>query len=105
MAKAARTGGTSKDQPAPVLSNHTPLARLGPLASAGAPIFHIHGDADKIAPIEANSAELARRYKAAGGKMEILVLPGKGHEVIPEYWQQPKRADFFLKEINPPQDP
>ena len=105
LAKAAKTWGTSKEQLAADLANHNPLDRLGPLASAAVPIFHIHGDADKIVPIEANSAELARRYKAAGGKMEILVIPGKGHEVIPEYWQQPKLADFFLKEINPPQDP
>ena len=101
LAKAAKTYGTTEEQLAKDLANHNPLDRLGPLAAAGVPIFHIQGDADKAVPMEANSGELARRYKAAGGKIEILVIPGRGHEIIPEYWQQPKLADFFLEELKP----
>lgn len=100
LAKAAKTYEMTEEQLAKDLPNHNPLDRLAPLAAAGVPIFHVHGDSDKVVPLEANSAELARRYKAAGGQIEILVIPGKGHEIAPEIWRQPKLAEFFLEEIN-----
>ncbi len=100
LAKAAKTYGLTEEQLQKDFANHNPLDRLKPLAAAGVPIFHVHGDADDVVPLETNSAELARRYKAAGGKIELLIIPGKGHEIAPEIWQQTKLAEFFLREIN-----
>ena len=99
LAKAAKTYELTEEQLRKDLANHNPIDRLGPLAAAGVPIFHVHGDSDTVVPLETNSAELARRYKAAGGKIEILVIPGKGHEIAPEIWRQAKLAKFFLEEI------
>jgi hypothetical protein len=101
MAKTAKAWGMTEAELAQDLANHNPLDRLAPLAAAGVPILHVHGDADKLVPLESNSAQLARQYEAAGGKIEILVIPGKGHEIIPQYWQQPRLTDFFLEELTP----
>ena len=48
------------------LAEHNPIDRLSPLAKAGVPIMHVHGDADTVVPLEKNSGELARRYRALG---------------------------------------
>jgi predicted esterase len=81
------------------MGRHNPVARLRPLAEAQVPILHIHGDSDAIVPLELHSAELARRYKTLGGAAEVIVIPGKGHEVVSEYWQEPRLIDFFLKHM------
>lgn len=56
-----------------------PIDNLAPLAKAGVRILHIHGDQDEIVPMEANSTELAKRYRELGGTAEIVVLHGLGH--------------------------
>ena len=53
------------------LDQHNPVARLAPLAKAGVPIFHIHGDTDTVVPLKDNSEEVARRYRGDG---EVVVL-------------------------------
>jgi Prolyl oligopeptidase family len=44
-----------------------PIDNLAPLAKASVKILHIHGDADTLVPMAANSDELARRYRELGG--------------------------------------
>ena len=79
------------------LVKHNPLDRLAPLAAAGVRILHVHGDHDKAVPLETNSAELKRRYRALGGQAEVIVIPNKGHEIAPELWQETRLADFLLR--------
>jgi len=43
------------------------------------------------------SAELARRYRESGGSMALLVVPGRRHEVVPEYWPKLRLIAFLLK--------
>ena len=78
------------------IGRHNPLDRLAPLAKQGVPILHLQGDQDTAVPLEANSAELAARYRALGGAIELIVVEGKGHEIAPEYWENPRLAEFFL---------
>jgi len=78
-----------------------PIDRLAPLARARVPIFHIHGDADKVVPLEQNTLELARRYKALGGEAEVEVIHGKGHEEVPEFFQSERLLDFLLRFLRP----
>ena len=58
--------------------------------------MHLHGDADEVAPLETNSGELRRpyedRYDELGGKMELVVIKGEGHEFAPEYWKNPPQT-------------
>jgi hypothetical protein len=79
------------------LAEHNPIDRLAPLAKARIPILHLHGDADTVVPLERNSAELSRRYRALGGEMDLLVIPGIGHKVCPEFFEEPRLVDFFLR--------
>jgi len=83
------------------LSKNNPIDRLAPLARAKVPIFHIHGDADKVVPLEANTLELERRYKAMGGNAEVDVVPGKGHEEVPEFFQSERLLDYLLRCLSP----
>jgi dipeptidyl aminopeptidase/acylaminoacyl peptidase len=40
-----------------------PIARIDVLAKAKVPVFIIHGDVDKVVPLEGNSAELAQALR------------------------------------------
>ena len=81
-----------------ILAEHNPIDRLAPLAEAKVQIFHLHGDVDTVVPIEKNSNELARRYRALGGNMRVIVIKGKGHEACPAFFQHPQLLEFFLKQ-------
>jgi len=99
LGRIAKPYGISVEELRAQMDQHNPVARLRPLAAAGVPILHVHGDQDKAVPLQSHSAELARRYKALGGTAEVIVIPGKGHEVVPEYWQEPRLVEFFLKHV------
>jgi dipeptidyl aminopeptidase/acylaminoacyl peptidase len=76
------------------LRKNNPVDRLAPLAQAKVPIFHIHGDADGVVPLQQNTLEFARRYRALGGKIEVEVIRGKGHEEVPEFFESERLLDF-----------
>ena len=86
--------GLSEAELAAQLGRHNPIDRLAPLAKAKVPILHVHGDADKVVPLERNSGELARRYRALGGRARLIVVPGKGHQVCPQFLQCQELVDF-----------
>jgi pimeloyl-ACP methyl ester carboxylesterase len=96
LATACRAYGMDEATLAAQLTEHNPIDRLKPLAEAGVPILHVHGDSDKVVPIERNSAELARRYHALGGRMRLIIVPGKGHEEVPEFFQCQEVVDFVV---------
>lgn len=77
------------------LTQHNPIDRLGPLAKAGVPILHVHGDADQVVPLDRNSQVVRDRYEALGGTMKLIVVPGKGHAEIPEFFQEPQLVQFL----------
>jgi dipeptidyl aminopeptidase/acylaminoacyl peptidase len=96
LAKSCAAYGMSPSELAKHLAEHNPIDRLSPLARAKIPILHLHGDADTLVPLDRNSGELARRYQALGGPVELVVVKGKGHEVCPEFFQNQRLVDFFL---------
>ncbi len=83
------------------IAEHNPIERLAALAKAGVPILHVHGDADQVVPLEENSGELARRYRAQGGQVRLIVIPGKGHQVCPEFFQCQELVDFVIAHAEP----
>lgn len=101
LARAAGAYRLSADDLAAKLTDHNPIERLGPLAQAGVPLFAIHGDADKVVPLEANSGEVERRYRQLGGKMQLIVPPGQGHNMWPGFFQCPELVDFVLRHARP----
>jgi dipeptidyl aminopeptidase/acylaminoacyl peptidase len=83
------------------LNENNPIDRLRPLARAKIPVFLIHGDADKVVPLDQNTLEFARRYKALGGHTEVEVVHGKGHEEVPEFFESQRLLDFLLRYSRP----
>jgi len=72
-----------------------PIDNLAPLAKARVKILHIHGDQDKLVPLEPNSAVLISRYKAAGGAAALVTLTGLGHGGK-EFYESRPGIDFLL---------
>ena len=81
------------------LTEHNPIDRLAPLAKAGVPLFAIHGDIDKAVPIEANSGEMRKRYEALGGKMQLIIPAGQGHNMWEGFFQCQELVDFVIKQV------
>jgi hypothetical protein len=82
------------------LHKNNPIDRLAPLARDHVPIFHVHGDADKVVSLEQNPLELARRYNALGGKVEVEVIHGNGHEEVPEFFESERLLDYLTRHLN-----
>ena len=80
---------------------HNPIDRLAPLAKAGVPIFHIHGDTDDVVPLPDNSALLASRYRELGGSMRLRIPPGQGHNVWDGFFQCRELVEFVIAHASP----
>jgi dipeptidyl aminopeptidase/acylaminoacyl peptidase len=79
-------------------NEHNPVDRVASLAAAQVPIFHIHGDVDEVVPLESNSEALVGNYRSLGGPAELIVIKGKGHAEIPEFFQCPALVEFIRKQ-------
>ena len=78
------------------LADHNPIDRLAALAKAKVPLFAIHGDVDKVVPLEANSGEVRKRYETLGGEMQLIVPAGQGHNMWPGFFQCQELVDFVI---------
>jgi lysophospholipase L1-like esterase len=78
------------------LHDHNPIDRLAPLATAGIPIFHIHGDVDTVVPNADNSAILAQRYEKLGGTVQLEVAEGQGHNMWTGFFQHEPLIEFVV---------
>ena len=87
LAKAAPAFALTTEQLTARLAEFNPIDRLAPLAAARIPLFAIHGDADKVVPLELNSALVRDRYLALGGPMELIIPAGQGHNMWSGYFQ------------------
>lgn len=83
------------------LAAHNPVERLAPLAKARVPLFVIHGDSDKIVPLEANSALLKSRYDALGGPFQLIIAPGQGHNMWTGFFECGELVNFVKKNARP----
>ncbi len=102
LERAAKAYGMSVEDLQKELGRHNPVDRLAPLAANGVPLFHLHGDQDTVVPLAENSGLVASRYRELGGSIELVVVPGKGHEIAPEFWENPRLAEFFRKCLEKP---
>jgi len=92
--KAAGAYHLSAGELAARLVEYNPPDRLAPLAKAGVPFFAIHGDKDEVVPLEANSLEIQKRYTALGGRMQLLIPPGQGHNMWSGFFECQALVDF-----------
>ncbi len=100
VAKASGAYGMTAQELSSRLAEHNPIDRLAALAKAGVGLFAIHGDSDKVVPLEANSGEMRRRYEALGGKMQLVVPPGQGHNMWAGFFQCQELVDFVIAQVN-----
>ena len=92
---AAKAYGMTVQQMGMQLNQHNPIDLLSPLVKAGVPILFIHGDNDKVVPLPDNSEKLVHRYQELGGSANLIIVPGKGHEEIPQFFQSQQFVTFL----------
>ena len=73
-----------------------PVERVGSLIQAKVPVFHIHGDSDKVVPHTPNSVRIKKQYDAAGAPMELEVVPGQGHNMWKGWFESHTLLDFVI---------
>ncbi len=96
LARACGAYGMTAEQLAESLPAHNPVDRLAPLAKAGVPIFHIHGDRDRVVPLEQNSGEVKERYSKLNGTMVLETVEGRGHDMWRGWFESPALVDFVI---------
>jgi pimeloyl-ACP methyl ester carboxylesterase len=97
LGRAAPAYGITKHELAKRLAEFNPVDRLAPLAKAKVPIMHLHGDSDKIVPIEMNSGLVKEHYEKLGGEMKLEIIPGGGHDMNPHWFRSQALVDFLIK--------
>jgi pimeloyl-ACP methyl ester carboxylesterase len=79
-----------------------PVDQLDALATAGVPLLHVYGDADKVVPWDENTGVIAERYRALGGAVTLIAKPGVGHH--PHGLDDPTPiVEFIAKHARPDQ--
>ncbi len=101
IAKACSAYGLTAAELEAKLRDHNPIERMAPLTKAGVPFFAIHGDVDQLVPLEANSAELRRRYEKLGGTMDLVIPKNQGHNMWTGFFQCEELVAFVLKNARP----
>lgn len=101
VARAAGAYKLTPDELTAKLAEHNPVERLESLAKAKVPLFAIHGDIDKVVPLEANSGEVRKRYADFGGEMQLIVPKDQGHNMWPGFFQSQELVDFVIKHAQP----
>ncbi len=96
--KAAPAYGLTPKELAARLVELNPIERVGVLAKHHVPAFFIHGDADTVVPLKANSAEFAARYRAAGvpDSVTLIVAKGQGHNFWEGFFHCQGLVDFAI---------
>ena len=61
------------------------------------PIFIVHGDSDRVVPLAENSAVVAECYRKLGADAKVEVVPGKGHQVVDEFFKSAKLIQFMIE--------
>lgn len=96
--KAAPAYGLAPADLAARAAELCPIERIGVAAAGGVPVCIIHGDDDKVVPLEANSAELKRRYEAAGkgDLVRLIVAEKQGHNFWEGFFRCQELVDFLI---------
>ena len=77
---------------------HNPIHQLEALARAKVPLYMVHGDSDRIVPLEENTQIVINRYTKLGGEAEVKVVPGKGHQVVDDFFKSKELIEFIIQQ-------
>jgi len=89
--------GLTPEQLKARLVEFNPIEKLASLSRARVPLFAIHGDRDELVPLDKNSGEMKIRYEALGGKMDLIVPAGLGHNMWEGFFQCEELVRFVIK--------
>jgi len=98
IALAASAYSTTIDFMTSKYDSLSPMGKLQKLYEHSVPIYHIHGDADYLVPMDQNSQILHDRYTSLGGDFTLEVVEGQGHAEIPQYFESQNLLDFIFKD-------
>jgi hypothetical protein len=98
LEKAAPAYGLAADALAARRSELCPIEQAAVLAQHDIPVCIIHGDNDTVVPLEPNSAELRRRYEAAGKErlVQLIIANGQGHSFWEGFFTCQPLVDFLI---------
>ena len=77
---------------------HNQIHQLEALARAKVPLYMVHGDSDRIVPLEENTQIVINRYTKLGGEAEVKVVPGKGHQVVDDFFKSKELIEFIIQQ-------
>ncbi len=97
LAKASAAFGLTADQMGAKAKELNPVERAVVLAKAKVPVFHMHGDSDKVVPHTPNSARLKETYDKADAPMVLQVIPGQGHNMWEGWFHNQDLVDFVVR--------
>lgn len=83
------------------LSEFNPISNLAELAKRKVPMFAVHGDKDDPVPYDDNTKLLKENYAAAGGTIDVKIIPGGRHEISPAFFECQELIDFVIKHAKP----
>lgn len=83
------------------LLEFNPISNLAELARRKVPMFAVHGDKDDPVPYDDNTKLLKENYVAAGGTIDIKIIPGGRHEVSQAFFECQELIDFVIKHAKP----
>lgn len=96
IARAAGAYRMTKDELKAALHENNPTERLKPLATAKVPIFHIHGDNDKVVPYHLNTQVLVEKYLKLGGPAEVELIKDQGHNMWSGWFESETLTRFVI---------
>jgi len=98
LKRAAPAYGLTEAQLAASLATHNPIARIGELAKARIPVCLVHGDSDRVVPLQQNSAEVIRTYQTAGrhNLARLIVAEKQGHNFWEGFFRCRELIDFAI---------
>ena len=97
--KAAPAYGLTPAELASRTEDLCPIERIDVAARAGVPFCIIHGDRDIKVPLDPNSAELKRRYEAAGrgDLVTLIVAENQEHSLWEGYFHCEELVAFLIE--------
>jgi dipeptidyl aminopeptidase/acylaminoacyl peptidase len=99
LTQAAGAYGITPQQLEAGLAEQNPVAKASVLAKARIPVLIIHGDEDKVVPLEQNSAALRAHYQqnAAADVFQLIVAQGQGHNFWEGFFRCQPLIDFAVE--------
>lgn len=96
--KAATVYGLSVAEMKQKLEGLNPINHIDMLARSGVPACLIHGDQDKVVPLQENSAAFVERYRKAGkvDAVTLIVAKGQGHNFWEGFFRCQPLIDFVI---------